>query len=433
MKVVVKKNNLWFFCVKNWQWIVLLLLFTFEVFLRAYQIETKNPFGYDQVSNAWAVKNIIVNHRFPFVGPAAKQNTGFYIGPLYYYLLAIFYFFTNLDPIASGIFAATSSVFTFFALFFVMKRLFSFSAALIATFIQTVSFYAIIFDKVEWNVDFLPGLSFIILYFLYKIITGNIKYIFPLAIAMGIMFHVHFTAIIFIPIVLFTLPFFSWSKKTVFFIILAMPLFFIWFIPNFFFEIQHKSTQSLHLLDYFNKNFLGFHLRRMMQLTGDALIQFNPFLFFPQITFLKFVIFPFFLFFYLFQNITKNRLLLCYLFLLWFLMPWVIFSTYRGEISDYYFSINRFIALASISYIIARLITKRQILIKIGVIGLLAFYAYVNLVKFTQYQDVGILKRRDDAVRAIQEGRTIQYQEGVPEAYFYYFYMRKAHRHVSYE
>ncbi len=82
---------------KNKYLAILFIIFAFEVFLRFYQIELRSPFGYDQVDNAWAAKNIIVNHWFPLVGFVAKGNTGIYIGPLYYYLISIVYFILNLN------------------------------------------------------------------------------------------------------------------------------------------------------------------------------------------------------------------------------------------------------------------------------------------------------------------------------------------------
>jgi len=95
-------------------------------------MNNKFPFGWDQVDNAWAAKNLIVDHRIPLVGMVAKHNTGFFIGPVYYYLVAFFYWITNLNPIASQYIALTTSVFTFFVIFFITKKLFNFKVALVA-------------------------------------------------------------------------------------------------------------------------------------------------------------------------------------------------------------------------------------------------------------------------------------------------------------
>ncbi|MCL4386320.1 MAG: glycosyltransferase family 39 protein [Cyanobacteria bacterium] len=156
--------------------------------MRFYQIDTRNGFGWDQVDNAWAAKKIIVDHNFPLLGMVARGNSGIYIGPAYYYLISIFYWFTNLDPIASGIFAGLTSIFTFFTIFFVIKKLFSFNMALIAVFINTISFFAIMFDRTQWPDYLIPAVSLIIFYCLYQILLCKPRYLIFLAIALGFSF-----------------------------------------------------------------------------------------------------------------------------------------------------------------------------------------------------------------------------------------------------
>ena len=70
--------------------LVISAIFLLNLFTRTYQLDIKNPFGYDQVDNAWAAMNIIVNHKFPLVGMVAKANSGVYVGPLYYYIVSFF-------------------------------------------------------------------------------------------------------------------------------------------------------------------------------------------------------------------------------------------------------------------------------------------------------------------------------------------------------
>jgi len=83
------------FSLKNRFLLILFLLLAVTAFLRFYQLDTRSPFGWDQVDNAWAVKNIIIDHRFPLVGMQAKLNSGIYIGPLY----IIFWLFSIILPI----------------------------------------------------------------------------------------------------------------------------------------------------------------------------------------------------------------------------------------------------------------------------------------------------------------------------------------------
>src|SRR3989338_9037397 len=106
-----KLKKYWKIGSKNKFLTVVLMIFILELFLRFYQIDQRSPFGYDQVDNAWAAKNIIIDHSFPLVGFVAKGNSGIYIGPLYYYLISIVYFIFDLNPISSCVFAGITSIF----------------------------------------------------------------------------------------------------------------------------------------------------------------------------------------------------------------------------------------------------------------------------------------------------------------------------------
>lgn len=408
--------------LKDRAFLLVLLIFAFELFLRFYQIDTKNPFGYDQVDNAWAAKNLIFNHRFPLVGMAAKGNSGIYLGPFYYYLISLFYWIFNLNPIASGIFAGVTSIFTFWVLYFFSKKLFSTEVAIIAVFINTFVFPAIIFDRVQWNVDFIPSVSLIIFYLLYRITLGDVKKIMPLAMLVGLFYSIHFTAIFFPIIIFLTLPFFPRTKETLKYILISIPLFLVWLVPNIIYQLQQKVPDS-NFMSYFDNYYHGFHLTRVLQLTGDALIQFNPYSFWDKLTPLKFIALPVFFLIYLYKSLSRGKLIFCYLVLLWFVVPWFVFATYSGEISDYYFAINRFIALLIVSYFFARVWMIKNIIPKITVLVILTYIGTTNFLNYLPYKDVGLTVREKTAMQAVDQGTRIQFQVGVPESYLYWYYM----------
>ena len=404
---------------------MVLSIFIFSFFLRAYDISNKYPFGWDQVDNAWAAKNLIVDHRIPLVGMVAKQNTGFFIGPVYYYLVAFFYWLTNLNPIASQYIALATSIFTFFVIFFITKKLFSFRVALMACFINSIAFSGFYFDAVQWPVSFLPGIALVIFYSLYKILKGEEKYIMLLAIMTGLSFHVHFTAVFFPIIILLCLPLFPRTKKMIVYFLLSIPVGMLWFIPNIASQLQHGSQLgniSKYLGDYYH----GVHLKRFLQLTGDGLIQFDPFLSLQAIKSLKILMIPIFLLVFLRKKISRDKLIFSYLVMIFFLVPWLVFSTYRGEISDYYFSINRFIALLVTSYLLSKLLSVKNMIIKIFVLAFIVYYSYHNINLIVNYNDGSSLKERFEKVEPyVEVNQKIEFQEGVPESYIYYYLMRK--------
>jgi len=408
-----------------------LLTFILLIFLRFYQLDIRSHFGWDEVNNAWAAKNIIVDKEFPLLGFQAKMNSGIYIGPYYYYLVAIVYFLTDLDPIASGIMAGITSIFTFLTLFYVAKKLLSINAALIAVFLNTVSVFAINFDRVQGTVNFIPGVALIIFFSLYKIITGYPKFILILTLAFGFLLHIHVTAVYFPIIILLCLPFFPRTKEMLKYMFLSIPILLFFIFPSIIAFLQNVGHAS-DAINYSHTYFHGFHLKRVMQLTNDALIQFEPYFNYSIfIKYLKFILIPLFISLYLYKNISKDKLLLCYLVLLWFMIPWLVLSTYSGEISDYYYSTNRFIALLIIAYLISKIFQFRNIIAKITAISLLIFYMEFNLQKFFLSTVSDNLKDKIEVVqKAIKEGGEIGFQEGVPESYLYYYYMREKGKEV---
>lgn len=420
-----KFKKIWKSLLKNKISVIVLVIFLFEVFLRFYQMDTKNPFGYDQVDNAWAAKNIIIGGKIPLVGFEAKGNTGIFIGPVYYYLISFFYWIFNLNPIASGVSAGLTSIFTFWSLFYVAKKIFSWQVAVIAVFINTVAFNGIYFDKLQGPVNFIPAVSILIFYFLYKVITGNHKYIIALSLAIGFSFHLHFTAIFFPMIVLFSLPFFPRTKETIKYIFISLPLFLIWFIPSAISQLTEGNSQTAHLINYFRTYYHGFHLRRLIQLLGDSLIQFEEFFGFNNMLKpLKYLFVPGFFFFYLYKAISREKLMLCFLIVLWFLVPLLVFTTYAGEISNYYFSVNRFVALLIISYFFARIWIIKNIIPKAIVLIILIYFAIINVGYFLNYIDDNSLSGSEKRVqKEIKQSKKVSFQQGVPDSYLYWYYM----------
>lgn len=425
MKKTHQNKTFFTWIFKHKRFFLFLAVFIPFLALRIYGMDAKYPFGWDQVDNAWAAKNMIINHNFPLVGMVAKQNTGFFIGPLYYYIVGLFYLLTNLNPVASQYMALATSISTFFIILFVVGKIFNFRIALLACFINSVAASGFFFDAIQWPVSLLPGVSLIIFYFLYKILEGKEKYIFGLLTMIGLTFHLHFTAVFFPIIVLLCLPLFPRNRKMLLYLLFSIPLFLIWFVPNIIAQMQN-SSQLNNMSNYLNVYYHGFHLRRFMQLIGDGLIQFDPYLFFAQIKPFKVLIIPIFMLVFLREKLTKDRIVFAYLMLVFFLVPWAVFSTYKGEISDYYFVISRFIALFILSYLLSKLLFTKMLPVKIFAVIFFIYYSYLNLNSVINSHGEGGLKERLIKVKFnVETSKRIEFQDGVPEPYIYYYLMRK--------
>ena len=428
MKLKNKKIlNFEFLVKKHWFWIFFFLILFAHIFFRFYQMEARNPFGWDQVDNAWAAKNMIVDHQWPLRGMQAKLNAGFYIGPFYYNLVAPVYYLTNLDPSASGIMAGLTSLFTFGVFFFLTKKLFSAKVALLTVFFYSFSAYIIDQDRIQWPVNLIAPVSLIIFYSLYQVTKKRLDYLFLMAAAIGFSFHLNFTSIFFPIIVLGALPFFPWSKKFLKHALISLPIFLVWLIPTFLAELRGQNEATFNLVKYLQTYYHGFHLRRVIQIAGDAFIQFEGILIerldaMKMIKWIKYLFLPLFILIYSFPKPSREKIAFCYLLGLWFFIPWFVFSLYSGEITPYYFSLTRPLVIMMVAYLFVKLFEIKNIVPKILVIGFLVYYALANTQNFLKADNLELGYQKQVILRRIEKGEKIGFKEGSSESYLYYFY-----------
>lgn len=414
LKKLLKNKLVWLF----------VFLFLLHSLLRLYDYEHKNPFGWDQVDNAWAAKNILVNHEFPLRGMQAKLNSGIYIGPYYYYLITPVYFLTNLDPAASAIIAWLTSIITFLTLFYVTKKVFSMEVAYISIILYTVSSYMFIFERVQWPVNFIMPVSLLIFYSIYKIITGNEKYILLLAFGLGFSLHIHFTSIFYFIISLCCVPFFPRTKKALHYILYSLPVGLFFFLPLMISFLTTKSGGSMST--YISTYYHGLHLTRVLQVADLALVEFDHILKVKELSFLKFILPILFGFLYYKKTDKKRAHIVLYLMGIWFLVPWIVFSTYKGEISDYYFLSTAPLVFIIFAYFLSLLFKSNVVIAKLIALTLISIFFWINLNIFPKFHDEGSLSRRREALNTVLKRQgTIIFYPNYSEAYLYYLYLRQ--------
>jgi hypothetical protein len=200
----------------------------------------------------------------------------------------------------------------------------------------------------------------------------------------------------------------------------AIPLFLIWFIPYIISGIHNNFSSVNSLTAYISTYSHGFHLVRFLQLFKDAFIEIEEIVHIDFIKYYSFLLLPLFIFLYLRGKMMKDRLVLCYLFSLWFIIPWIVFTFYSGEISDYYFTFNRPIATIILAYIIYRLLIINNYFIKAAVGIFCIYYAYINLISFYNDKYDILPKVRVDVDQTVKVSGVIEYGAGDPKSYLYY-------------
>jgi hypothetical protein len=258
---------------------------------------------------------------------------------------------------------------------------------------------------------------------LYKVLIENPKYLLFLALVMGFSLNVHFTSIFYPLIVLLCLPFFPWSKQTVKYILLSIPIFLIFLIPNFLAEILSRNSHTNSLVSYINAYYHGFHLTRVLQLTHDAFVEFQLIMrgWFHDMNYL--LVLAFYTVYFLIKP-TKKKFIMSYLIGLWFIVPWFVFATYKGEISNYYFFSTRPIAILILAYLTYWLFSIKNIIPKIAIVIFWLYFSYVNVVNFFAPQPGNLVQATKNAKEAIARGQKIEAYPYTPESYLYYYYTK---------
>lgn len=406
------------------KFLLVFVLFLFHLFFHFAFLEERLGFNWDQVDNAWAAKRIIVDHNLPLLGMVAKLNSGFHIGSLYYYFVAIFYWLFNLNPIASAVIAGVTSIITFLTLFFVIKSIFSYRVAVMALFIHTFSYFIIYSDRGQWPVNFIVPVSLFVFYSLYKALIDSPKFLLLLGLALGVSFQIHFTSIFYLIIILLTIPFFPRKKVTIVYGIGGIFIFLAFISPIIIAEFVNKVSESANLSSYIGQYYHGFHIRRVIQLIHDAFIEFTLILRINYVEFLAPFFITAFCFFYLRNKVTKIHLILCYLVVLWFLIPWFVFAVYSGEISNYYFFITRPMVILILAYLTSKLFSSSHFFPKFAIICFWLYFLYINIPVFFKEEPSDYAKKVEKTKELITNGAEVKLYENIAESYLYYYYSR---------
>jgi len=185
--------------------LAVITVFVLFAFLRFYNLEKRIGFGWDNERDALAVKSILQGD-LKLIGPRVLADTGFFLPPYFFYLLAPFYALSNLSPYATVYFLIFYNLIFFVVSFLILKKLFSQKVALLFLAFWAINPHTLSFDTVAWNPLLVP-LAFVI--FLYLLARSK-SFLLGLVWGVGVSFHIQFFLLA--PIVV---PFILKDKKRV--------------------------------------------------------------------------------------------------------------------------------------------------------------------------------------------------------------------------
>jgi 4-amino-4-deoxy-L-arabinose transferase-like glycosyltransferase len=135
-------------------------------FLRLYNLEDTLQFLGDQGRDSIIVSRIFTERDPVFIGPVTSVGN-MYLGPLYYYFMLPFLWLSYPSPMGPVYAVAVLGIVTVALLYFLGKRLIGEKAALIATFLCSISWVAVTYTRFSWNPNPAPLVSLLMIYFTY--------------------------------------------------------------------------------------------------------------------------------------------------------------------------------------------------------------------------------------------------------------------------
>ncbi len=174
---------------------MIFLIAILAAFLRFYRIVPNLVFHGELGDNYLAIKDFITSGQIPLLGPATS-HPWLSFGPLYYWIMAPVLNMFKYDPVSGTYLIAATQVILVLVNFYFVNKLFSKKAALISSFIISIS---PLFINLARQSRFYSLVTVLFYPFVYTLITGNL---FWCGFIFGAMLNFHLTPIVFVPTII---------------------------------------------------------------------------------------------------------------------------------------------------------------------------------------------------------------------------------------
>lgn len=201
----MKKRISHFYNQHKLEFIFLLMILVLASVLRFYKIGEYMTFLGDEGRDAIIVRRLLVDFDPILIGPGTSIGN-MYIGPLYYYLIALPLLFFNFSPIGPSIFVAALGVVTTWFIWFVAREFFAEGkygggiAGLIAAGLYAISPTVIIYSRSSWNPNVMPFFSLLAVWSIWRVWKSRqYQFLVVAAIAVAFALQSHWLALLMFP------------------------------------------------------------------------------------------------------------------------------------------------------------------------------------------------------------------------------------------
>lgn len=310
---------------------MIIFILGIALFSKTYHLERMYQLGWDQDRDANVVWEILKNKNLTLIGPRAVGPDGFFLGPIWYYLLVPFYFLFGMDPIAAPLFGLFVGLATTIAVYVFAKKWFDTNTAVISSL-----FWATLADRMVWNPILIPIFTLVIIFLLRGVLSRQKRYLIWLFIVFGLSLQIHFQAVFFVVPIFFGLCILLYRRiLPIKELLLGVLSFFLTFLPLILFDIRHDYINTNSFLGFFSGTSGGLNLAHSFSTYLKYIISVFPVPFEAHEEFylLLFAVSIIGILIGKIGSVFKTILLSI------LLLPPIAFSFYGGNLSEYYYSL----------------------------------------------------------------------------------------------
>lgn len=181
---------------------IILIIFFVAAFLRFYKLDGYMTFLGDEGRDALVMKRILVEHDIPLLGPPTSVGN-IYLGPLYYYMMAVPMAIFWLNPVAAAGMIAVIGVATVGLIYYLSRVWFGRIPAVVASFLYAVSPINIDYSRFSWNPNPAPFFALLVILGLYMCHKSkNFRWFILTGVALAFAVQMHYLAFILLPVTL---------------------------------------------------------------------------------------------------------------------------------------------------------------------------------------------------------------------------------------
>jgi len=195
LKKIIELSKVW---IRNnkLETLLVVLLILLASFLRLYNIRNTVVFLGDEGRDALAVKEIVLDLNPTLLGPTASVG-GFYLGPIYYYMIAPFMILFAMDPTGAAVMVAVLGILTVALLYIFLRKAYGIFPALIPSLLYAVSPGVTRFSRSSWNPNPIPFFTLVTLISLYMGIKhSRLRWFVLVGLFLGILIQLHYLGLI---------------------------------------------------------------------------------------------------------------------------------------------------------------------------------------------------------------------------------------------